>query len=453
MAAEGVNFDRYVVQTPTCMPSRASYLTGQYPSELGIYGNGVPLPEDTETLPRLISNTDHVTANIGKLHFLPHANRDHRERHPDYGFDHLEVSDEPGCYDDAYRAWVRSKAPEQADQISVGLPPMAKTWQDAVGFDDGIDHPTPRFEPGARPFPADAELTHSAFVADRTMEFLEHHQDDPFLCVAGFYSPHSPWVAPERFLDQYDPSEFELPTFPTSMEARRPLEPDPDDRARRQVTFSDEELRSVRHGYYAMISEVDHHVGRVLEQLDRLGIGEDTIVIFTADHGEYLGEHLHYGKGGVGPDSVVRVPFLVRWPAGIDRPGRTEHGIVEAVDLVPTILDCLEVPIPPALQGNSLRPALRDDGGCFRDAALIEGSSGGESDGSCGRALRGERYKYVFRRDGTEELYDLETDPQEYHDVAGKSDYEDPLQEMRRRLLARMVEVESGGERRRAWAY
>src|SRR5512136_2295029 len=118
LAAEGANFNHAFVQNPVCMPSRISFLTGQYPATLGITDIGVPVPEHTMTLPRLLRNFGYASANIGKLHFLPHANRDHRAVHPDYGFDHLEVSDEPGCYEDAYRAWVRRKAPDQLALVS-----------------------------------------------------------------------------------------------------------------------------------------------------------------------------------------------------------------------------------------------------------------------------------------------------------------------------------------------
>ena len=96
LAGQGLNLDRFFVQNPVCMPSRVSMLTGQYPATLGITQNGVPVPQDTLTLPRMLRNYGYVSANIGKLHFLPHANRDHRDVHPDYGFDHLEISDEPG---------------------------------------------------------------------------------------------------------------------------------------------------------------------------------------------------------------------------------------------------------------------------------------------------------------------------------------------------------------------
>ena len=204
LAAQGVNLSHFFVQNPVCMPSRVSMLTGQYPATLGITQNGVPVPQDTITLPRMLRNYGYTSANVGKLHFLPHANRDHSDAHPDYGFDHLEISDEPGCYEDAYRAWVRRRAPDQLDHISVGLPPAADAWYNTMGIKDQVKHRVEgaRFDfKGAIPFAGNEHLTHSGFVAERTIEFLRRQGGQPFLCISGFYSPHAPWMVPQRYLD------------------------------------------------------------------------------------------------------------------------------------------------------------------------------------------------------------------------------------------------------------
>ena len=140
LAASGVNFTRHFVQSPVCMPSRISLLSGRYPSSLGITRMGVPVPEDIVILPHILKQYGYRTVNIGKLHFLPHANRDHRLPHPAYGFDHLEIADEPGVYEDAYRAWARRRAPEQMDGISAGIPPAARDWQRVMGIDDGVTY-------------------------------------------------------------------------------------------------------------------------------------------------------------------------------------------------------------------------------------------------------------------------------------------------------------------------
>lgn len=460
LAEQGVSFQRCFIQSPVCMPSRASYLTGQYPSQLRIFNNGVPLPEDTRTLPRLLSSRDYVSANVGKLHFRPHSNRNHREPHPSYGFDHLEISETPGLYEDAYRDWIRREAPEQLDKISVGLPPGTAVWRRLMEQDDEIPHPDR--QPGDAgdlsmevddasssesalsfvdpkkpiPHPADEEYTHTAFVANQTIDFIEEHSDDRFLCVSGFWAPHLPYIVPQRFIDQYDPSELSLPEFPPELED-----------AKEESEFTDQTLRNMRHGYYAAVSEIDHHLSRIFDRLDELGLRENTIVVFTSDHGEYLGEHLKAGKGFPGEDCVSRVPFIIRWPDGVVDPGRTVPDIVEMVDLVPTLLDCCGVQRPLNLKGTSLRPALKDEPFEGQESALLEGGAREME----GRTVRTDRFRYVFRSNGDEELYDLDREFGEYRDVSEDSEYRDTLTEMRHKLLTRMNDLDT--PRPRTWVY
>ncbi len=435
LAQQGVNFDHYFVQNPVCMPSRVSFLTGQYPSKLGITQMGVPVPHDAVTLPRLLKPYGYRSANIGKLHFLPHANRDHRVPHPDYGFDHLEIADEPGPYEDAYRAWVRRQRPDQLNNISVGLPPMTTVWYDAMKIKDHVKHRVdgPRFDfGGAVPFPGDDDVTHSAFVAEQTIEFLTQQSDaQPFLCIAGFYSPHSPWVVPQRFLDMYDPDKLTVPTYPPDVEARR------DDK------FTDENLRSAKHGYYAMITEVDYHVGRILDTLTEQYLVEDTIVIFTSDHGEWLGDHLRYGKGYPGSDVVSRVPFIVRWPNGGLGVGQTVHEIIEGVDVVPTLMACAGMQIAPHLQGESLFNVLQDPSTADDGMALMEATGW--------KHLRTAHFRYVIHDDGREHLWDIETDPLEYNDIAQDEAYASVLAEHRHMLIQRLLQAER--PRARIWPY
>lgn len=432
LAAAGVNFDRYFVQNPVCMPSRLSFLTGQYPGTLGVTHMGVPVPSDTVTLPRLLQGYGYTSANIGKLHFLPHANRDHREPHPDYGFDHLEISDEPGSYEDAYRAWVRRKAPDQLDYISLGEAPSAIDWKKAMSIDDGIVHPQERFLKKALPFPGRSDVTHSAFVAEQTMQFISNNQQQPFLCISGFYPPHSPWVAPQEYLDLYDPAQLTIPTFPAEIDARRSAD-----------AFSEHELRGAHHGYYAMISEVDDWVGRILAHLDDLRLSDETIVVFTSDHGEWLGEHLKYGKGYPGHDCVTRVPLIIRWPAAVTGPGRTVSDICEGVDVVPTLLAAAGVQTPGHLQGQSLLPALEGGDTTTRGAALTEMHGW--------KTLRTDKLRYVVEADGAEMLFDLDVDPHGYVDVSAEEAYAGALAEVRHRLLQRLLDRER--PRPRLWPY
>ncbi len=432
LAADGVNFDRYFVQNPVCMPSRLSFLTGQYPGTLGVTHMGVPVPPDTVTLPRLLGGYGYTSANIGKLHFLPHANRDHREPHPDYGFDHLEISDEPGSYEDAYRAWVRRTAPDQLDYVSLGEAPSAIDWKKAMGIDDGIVHPEDRFPKKPLPFRGRSDVTQAAFVADQTMQFISENQQQPFLCISGFYSPHSPWVAPQEYLDLYDPAQLAIPEFPPEIDARRSAD-----------AFSDEELRGAHHGYYAMVSEVDACVGRILAHLDALQLANDTIVVFTSDHGEWLGEHLKYGKGYPGHDCVTRVPLIVRWPASVAAPGRTVSDIAEGIDVVPTLLAAAGIQAPYHLQGQSLLSALEGGDPSTRGVALTEMHGW--------KTLRTDNLRYVVEADGKEMLFDLDADPHAYVDVAGSENYATTLADVRHQLLQRLLDRER--PEARVWPY
>lgn len=440
LASEGVNFAHHFVQSPVCMPSRVSFLTGQYPSTLGSLKNGVPVPEDAITLPRIIRNYGYICGNVGKIHFLPHANRDHRNIHPDYGFHHIEISDEPGPYEDVYRAWVRRKAPDQLARISRALPPAARTWRQVMGPMEDVPHPADARHPESNGeeggygigFHVRKDVTHSAFVAEQTIEFLRQHRAGPFLCVSGFYPPHSPCLAPQEFMDLYDPDALSVPEYPPEIEERR-----------KGTTFSDGELRRAKRAYYAMVSEVDDQVGRVLAYLDELGIAEETIVIFTSDHGEWLGEHLRYGKGYPAHDCISRTPLIICWPEGVVSPGRTIEEIVEAIDVLPTILECAAIPVPPHLQGRSFLRILEDRPGEPRRSALTEGDGW--------KTLRTEGFRYVAEADGQESLFDLVKDPVGYRNVAADSSYAQTLGMMRHELVRRLIEMER--PRPRAWAY
>ena len=430
LARGGVSFNHPFVQNPLCMPSRVSMLSGRYPSSLGITHMGVNVPEELPLLPHLLAPYGYTCANFGKLHLSPHANRDHREPHPKYGFDQLEVSDEPGVYEDAYRAWVEMRDPSQLGHLSVGLPPARKAWQETLNVYDPVPHPERGPLSGERDdfsgpicSPIPEELTHSAFVADRSIDFLKRHAgQQPFLCVAGFYAPHAPWVVPQRFLDQYDPATFTLPSMSADLNARR-----------MGYRFSDAHLRAARHGYYAAVSEVDFHVGRILRALESLGLKDDTIVVHTSDHGEWLGQHCKFGKGYPGDDLVTRVPLLLRYPEHVAAGGCVDR-VVEAVDIVPTLLKLAGIQKPSALQGEPL--PLSSEDAYTKTGALTEGRGW--------KTLRTPGYRYLIHGDGREVLSRLGGKNSGYDDsdVSGDVAYKDTLANHRQALLMRLVSAE-----------
>ncbi len=413
LAGSGALFDNAFCNNPVCMPSRMSLLTGQYPSALGISTNGIELPEDVPTLHKILKPYGYHAANIGKLHFKNHSTRDHREPHPDYGFDTLILSDEPGCYEDAYIKWVRERAPDQVENCRVGTPP---SWRGTP-----INKARGAHQPYV--FEGPEDMTQAAFVAEETVHFIHQHRHEPFFCIAGIYAPHAPLNPPQRFVDMYDPATLPLP-------ARNEGENFAD--------LSDDEWRVVKAYYYALITHIDDQVGRILAALDDAGLREDTIVIFTSDHGEHLGDHGRVGKGAPGLDSCAHVPLIVSAPGRIEA-GQRHGELIEGVDVAPTILDWCGVQVPPFFQGRSLR-ALLEGGDCEpRTSAFIELR---QPFGVSWKAVRSHDSLYCTNNRGVELLYDLRADPDQLTNVAGDPAHADALHAMRRELVRRWFDVE-----------
>jgi len=421
LARQGALFEHAYVNAPVCMPSRQSMLSGLYPETVGTTCNGIEMPPDVPCLHNLLQPYGYHTANNGKLHFKNHSNRDHRRPHPTYGFDQLIISDEPGCYDDAYIKWVSERAPDQVEACRCSTPPA---WQGQPV----VKEPRRAIEPYV--FRGPEELSHTAFVAEQTIDYLRRHRDDRFFAIAGFYAPHAPLNPPARFVEWYRQAEMPLPAM------------NPDEN---HYGLDDDAWRQVVAYYYALVSHVDDQVGRILRALDELGLRERTLVIFTSDHGEHLGDHGQEGKGPPGYDSCARVPLLLSWP-GVIAPQRRGE-IVEAVDLAPTVLDYCGVQVPPTLQGRSYRPLLEGRPYQERSSAYIAYHM---PFGASWRAVRGRDWFYAVAGGGQELLFDLRRDPRQLHNVAADLAHSDALAAMRRELISRWFDVEAQSLRRTA---
>ena len=415
LAGQGAVLRNAYCPSPVCMPSRQSFLSGQYPSSIGSTCNGVEMPEDVLTVQEVLGRYGYHTANIGKLHFLNHSDRDHRELHPAYGFDELVISDEPGCYDDAYIKWVEEKDPSQVENCRCTSPP-------AVTADRIEKHPRATHQPYV--FEGPEELTHTAFVAEETAGYVRRHAHEPFFAIAGFYAPHAPLNPPQRFVDMYDPAEMPPPAMREGEGERFGLSVD--------------EWKRVAAFYYALVSHIDDQVGRIISALEETGQRENTLVIFTSDHGEHLGDHGQIGKGAPGYDSAARVPLVLSYPARFEDTQVREE-LIEGVDVVPTILDYCGIQTPPLMQGRSFRPLLEEGEYEERTSAFIEHKFPFRS---AWKTIRTRRYKYCVSADGAELLFDLHEDPGELNDVSGDPAHREALYDARRELLDRWFDVQ-----------
>jgi len=400
LASRGVVYSQTYCNSPLCMPSRASALSGRMPTHTGSTHNGIEYPYDPATgeprvphIGSMLREAGYHTANLGKLHFLNHAHRDHRQPHPSFGFSEVRISDEPGCYEDAYIQWVRQQDPDAVDLCRCSTPPA---------YDHG---PPLKLEPRDVPHPyifrGPEHLTHTAFVASITRDFIHDHADDdqPWLAIAGIYAPHCPINPPARFVDGYDPAEMPLPH-------RNPGE--------NHGNVTDEQWRIIKQHYYALVSHVDDQVGRILAALDETGQRDNTLVIFTSDHGEYLGDHGRINKGPPGHDACARVPLIVCPPGGCA--GRVDDELVELLDLVPTMLDYADVEKPDELCGRSLRPHVERTGAfASREAVLME-LLDPPADGW--RTMITRDAKYGLHTHGDRWIIDRTADPHELTDLA-----------------------------------
>ena len=428
LAKDGALFSKYFVQNPVCAPSRASFLTGRYCSDLHIGTNGIVVPDEACPVQQILSPYGYRTAQLGKLHFEPHARRNHQNPPKTYGFDTFILSDEPGCYDDAYTKWVEFHAPDQVEKVRTMIPPAAVMW----GRKGYSEVPRNTHEPYC--FEGEAEYTHTAFVTSQTVEYLEKQTaDTPFFAIAGYYAPHPPLNPPKKYVDMVDRSKLRLPLLGKE-EKMEPYLAD----------VTDEQWKDIQAHYLAMVIQVDEGVGQLVQTLKDKNLYDDTLIIFTSDHGEFLGDHGRIQKGMPGHDCITNVPCILSYPNGIKGNVRFDT-LVEAVDIVPTILDYCGIQIPEFVRGKTLSPLLKGVTTEHRGSALTE-----FFDSYQGRqtTVRTAEYKYYMHENGNELLYDLGKDPNELSNVANEPAYEYTKLKMQALMMKRIQHASYHGLQR-----
>ena len=258
---------------------------------------------------------------------------------------------------------------------------------------------------------------------------MEENREQPFFLGLGGWRPHVPFVAPAAFFDMYPLDEIELAynppddldDIPAAAKDLRPF-------LWNNMGMSETDQRLSLRGYYASVSYMDRQAGRALEALERLGLAENTVVVFFGDHGWHLGEHTHWQKMSLMEESV-RAPLIIRAPGAAGN-GRPSKALTEFVDLYPTLADLCGLQPPDDLDGVSLRPVLEDPGGSVKQAAFSQIEY---EDRIHGRTVRTDRYRFIeWRGDGAgEELYDHQADPRELHNLAGDPAHAGTVRELR----------------------
>lgn len=451
LAASGLAFQNFHVASPVCMPNRASFMTGRYPTTHGLRYNGCLLSTRAATFVEALRASGYDTAAIGKSHLQPmtehaplfktdgapgpiaEAWRDdagdyvqeepgryqsddlYAFKTPYYGYDHVDMvtyhGDRCGGH---YGQWFRSQTPD---------------WKQL--HDPAAELPHDYTCPQAYRTPVPEALYPTSYVRDRTIEHLESKQnsDAPFFTFVSFPDPHHPFNPPGKYWDMYDPSDFDvrLP-FEAHKNPTPPMRFLDDSRRRGETPMSLQTafMASERHLQEAMaltagmISMVDDAVGDVVAALKRLGLYDDTVICFNADHGDYLGDFNMLLKGALPFRGITRVPMV--WSDPAYRDARRTDALASTVDLPATILERAGVGPYYGMQAKSFMPLVRGETASHRDALFIEYNDGGPRLGfdtpSRVRAVVTPEHRYTMYKDETwGELYNLADDPDETNNL------------------------------------
>ena len=452
LAARGVRFANAFVNSGVCGPSRMSYYTGRYPISHGATWNRVPLPVGEVTLGEYLKGAGRTLALAGKTHVMP----DHEglarlaldgqselgtflERGGFVEIDRYDGHHTPGD-ESGYPGFLRAQGYDSADP-----------WSDyVISGVDAEGRVVSGWHMRNVHLPARVREEHSetAFMTDQAIGFMDRMGQQPWVLHLSYVKPHWPYMAPAPYHAMYTAEQC-LPVVRSAAERE---DEHPVVAAYRQseesLSFQREDcIRTVRPAYQGLISQLDAHLGRLFEHMEARGLMRDTLIVFTADHGDYLGDHW-LGEKELFHDTVQKVPFIVvdpRREANATR-GRVEERFVEAVDVVPTILDALGLAQPThRVEGRSLRPLLHGEEApewrdfvyseldySFKQARLLVGRGPQEARAF---SIRTGRWRYVYWLNAPEQLYDLQADPQEFHDLGRSASHAGVRETLRQQLL------------------
>jgi len=411
LVGQGVAFTRTYCQSPICTPSRSSFMTGLYPARLRNTRNGnATFPDQPPLISKLIAEAGYDCGMIGKFHLQSSGRRT-----------------EPRL-DDGFRYWKFSHAPR--DDWPEGEHDYAD-WVRAQGGDLNAL----REQPGNVP----TEFHQTTWATERALEFLGETSDpsQPWMLNINIYDPHPPFVPPASYAERFDPDSMPGPHYRDGDRTTQAKLKEADFQG--EVRSPEEhDAKTAQARYYAMVAQIDDQFARILDALETSGQAENTVIMFTSDHGETLGDHGLMFKGCRFYEGLVRVPLIVSWPGQFQEDVKSP-ALVELLDLSATLLDLAGVDVPEIHQGKSLLPILtgnaspeshRDFVRCEYFDALAPEFTGGT--GAFATMHRTDRYKLsVYHSLGTGELYDLEADPWEHTDLWDDPDH----REIRDRLV------------------
>lgn len=411
MAAEGLNFKNCVSVTPVCSAHRASLLTGKYTSSTGMVTNEVRINPNQKSIAHVLTENGYETGYIGKWHLW---------------------SNIPGEHDSIDAAYT------PPGEYRLGFDGYWAAYNfHHLNFDSYYFEDDPVKLKYDKPYEPESQF-------DMAMDFVEQKAqgDAPFAMFLSVGVPHDPWSkknVPEEFYNQFTDVEFKLPdSWQDTPDPYMDRNTDPE----RWLEYWKESIPEQKRVYYAMVASLDVYMGRLMDKLKALNIDEDTIVIFSSDHGEMFGENGRVYKLTF-YESAARIPLLVRWPGEIPA-GLESDATINTPDLMPTMLGLVGLPIPEDVEGMNLSKTCLGEVGEEPEFALLQGLGHTYlwKDGHEWRAIRSKRFTYAkYLVDGSELLFDNQEDPQQTKNLIDDSFYADIKEKMQNQMTSKMAEL------------
>ncbi len=416
LASEGMKYTRAYCQFPVCGPSRASMMFGYYPhatTTFGYVSGRDKVGPDRKSWAELFKDNGYYTARVSKIYHMGV---------PIHIEEGSNGTDDEASWTERFNSqgpeWKADGEAELVQNNPYGLLPRKGGNVMTIVKADGDD------------------LVHSdGKTAEKASELIRQHKDEPFFLAVGFVRPHVPFVAPKTYFEPYPHNQMVLPPM---------VENDWDDIPPAGINYvtsvnahmSEEQEKKAVAGYYASVAYMDAQVGKVLKTLEEEGLEDNTIVIFTSDHGFHLGEHRFWMKVSLHEESA-RVPLIIKVPG--KEPGVC-HSFAELLDLYPTISELAGLDYSPHLQGKSLAPTLDDPSEKVRDMAFSVSVYRGVN----AFLLRTDKWAYIqYGEDGKSgrELFDMEHDPKQYNNLAGNPFFQDVVRDFEMKLQEKLREV------------
>ena len=458
LAEGGTLYTRAYCPNPTCTPTRASIITGKYPSQHGAYSLGTKLLESEHTVGEDFQAAGYRTALVGKAHFQPLAGTDEYPSleaypvlqdldfwrnfdEPFYGFEHVEL------------------ARNHTDEAHVGQ--HYALWLEEKGCTNWRDYyrpPTGNNPDQKRTWDIPEEYHYGTWIAERSCALLDQYKenDDPFFLWSSFFDPHPKYLVPKPWDTMYDPEKLTVPSVvegehennPPHFQLTQTQKPDfsPWRESGQGLHGFQSHLRDPKELakdiaiYYAMVSLMDKQIGQILDKLDALGLAENTLVVFASDHGHFYGQHGLVAKGAFHYEDMVRVPLIVRQLGSVPAGVRSES-LQSLVDFAPSFLGAAGIDIPHSMTGLNQANVWYGKQETLRDHVIVENRH--EPTTVHVKTYVDDRYKLtVYYNRDYGELFDLQADPNELYNL-----WDDPgAQFLKTDLIQKLLFAEMGKE-------